>query len=121
MVIHVVVVVVACKPSQGIAFAWEYPSLVGVPLVVLLHECTDMIYGHTSHARNLGKQLHSLEQMNGARSGTHLLILNIAHVQNLCTLSSHVGGPNQLISATSLGYEEAGGSSGRFFHGSSCS
>jgi hypothetical protein len=42
-------------PSQGIAFAWEYPSLVGVPLVVPLHECTDMTYGHTSHAKNLGK------------------------------------------------------------------
>jgi hypothetical protein len=30
-------------------------------------------------------QLESPEQLNGARSGTHLLILNIAHVQNLCT------------------------------------
>ena len=42
-------------PSQGIASAWEYPSLVGVPLVVILHECTYMTCGHTSHARNLGK------------------------------------------------------------------
>uniref|UniRef100_A0A0A8YT78 Uncharacterized protein n=1 Tax=Arundo donax TaxID=35708 RepID=A0A0A8YT78_ARUDO len=81
-----------------------------------------MIFVRTVHARNLGKQLYNLQQTNGARIGTRLLILNTSHVQNLCkSASSPLGLPHQLISAMTPGYEEAGGSNGMSSPGSNCS
>ena len=47
-------------PSQGIASAWEYPSLVGVPLVVILHV---YLHGMRSHLPRK-KSWQTLEEEN---------------------------------------------------------